>query len=43
MDKRGGLFEEMGDWDETKSSMTFDHADSQRLEDDLTSLIERSI
>jgi sporulation-control protein len=41
VDKRGGLFEEMADWDEGKTSMTFDHADVDRLEEELRQTIER--
>jgi sporulation-control protein len=41
VDKRGGLFEEMGDWDESKTSLRYDHADPDRLEDELASAIER--
>jgi sporulation-control protein len=41
VDKRGGLFEEMGDWDESKTSLQFDHADADRLTDELHTAIDR--
>lgn len=41
VDKRGGLFEEMGDWDESKTSIRFDHADGDRLTEQLRSAIDR--
>lgn len=43
VDDRGGLFEELNERDDSGRSLTFDHADADRLADDLAGLIEEAI
>jgi len=43
VDRRGGIFDAMGDWDETKTQMSFADADADALEEQFETLIREHL
>jgi sporulation-control protein len=43
VDKRTGLLDEIASWDDSRSSLSFDHADADRLRGDLEAAIENHL